>query len=43
MSDSSIRTNPRRRAVEHDVALERLLELALGHLHVLVDAQIIVN
>src|SRR3989442_193196 len=28
-----------RRAVEHDVALERLLELALGHLDVLVDAQ----
>ena len=28
-----------RRAVEHDVALERLLELALGHLDVLVDAE----
>ena len=28
-----------RRAVEHDIALERLLELALGHFDVLVDAQ----
>src|SRR6184192_2768740 len=28
-----------RRAVEHDVALERLVELALGHFDVLVDAQ----